>query len=154
MSKSRPNKCAVANRRPAGQSASSRKFVSGRCSGSSSPAAEIDASGILGERQRRSVLQPRVAAGYPGFGWSRRDQPQRGCVQSVYPGRNSVGVKSASTDLPRVSAWRQPWALSRNAVGVQRSGGNAVTKLLAQLTQPSRSGRNCALSGLGRYIGR
>src|SRR6266487_2865064 len=45
---------------------------------------------------------------------------QRGCVQTPSSGRNPVGVDKTLANLPRVGAWRQPWALSRNAVGGQR----------------------------------
>jgi len=112
--------CARANRRPAGQEGGLWRFVDARYSRSASSAAEIGATRILGERQRRRVLQPRVAAGDPGFGWSRSGQPQRGCVQSLYTGRNPVGVEKIPAVLPRVGARRQPGALSRNGVGVQR----------------------------------
>ncbi len=120
MREARLVNCAGANRRPAGQEGGLRRFVDARCRRSGSPAAEIGATRILGECQRRSVLQPRVAAGYPGFGWSRSGQPRRRCVQTAFCRRNPVGVEKVSTDLPRVGAWRQPWALGRNAVGVQR----------------------------------
>ena len=80
---------------------------------------------MAGERQRRSICQPRVGgpAAYPGKTPSAH-QPQRGCSHGErWCGCNPVGVGAVSFD-PRVGApaSRQPWADGWNAVGVQMAG--------------------------------
>src|SRR5258706_9559106 len=75
------------------------------------------------ERQRRFVLQPRVARHeLPWEPVQSSDQPQRGCVRALAPGdATPLGLETCFFRNPRVGApaSRQPWAGGWNAVGVQ-----------------------------------
>ena len=77
---------------------------------------------VLHERQRRSIIQPRVERNeLPWVFRKKGNQPQRGCINPYVPhGFNPVGVVVSANGIPRVGApsSRQPWADGCNAVGV------------------------------------
>jgi hypothetical protein len=65
----------------------------------------------IGESQRDSVLQPRVAAGYPGCdGVSELNSTPTGLRQDGRRAGTPLGLKRFMDAFPRVGAWRQPWA--------------------------------------------
>ena len=76
---------------------------------------------FLLQSRRDCVLQPRVASSeLPWVNCVGRCQPQRGCgLRSPLSRRNPVGVDRARVPFPRVARCSQPWALSRNPVGIR-----------------------------------
>ena len=75
----------------------------------------------LPQSRRDCVLQPRVASSeLPWVNCVGRCQPQRGCgLRCPLNRRNPVGVGRARLPFPRVARRSQPWALSRNPVGIR-----------------------------------
>jgi hypothetical protein len=75
----------------------------------------------LPQSRRDCVLQPRVASSeLPWVNCVGRCQPQRGCgLRSRFNCRNPVGVDRTRAPFPRVARCSQPWALSRNPVGIR-----------------------------------
>lgn len=72
-----------------------------------------------GESQRDSVSKSRVGAQRLPWEYDHRGfQPQRGCGLLLRNGRKPFGVESHFARLPRVARASQPWALSRNPVGI------------------------------------
>ena len=75
----------------------------------------------LPQSRRDCVLQPRVASSeLPWVNCGGKCQPQRGCgLRFSLNRRNPVGVDRARVPFPRVARCSQPWALSRNPVGIR-----------------------------------
>ena len=75
----------------------------------------------LPQSRRDCVLQPRVASSeLPWVNCVGRCQPQRGCgLRSPLNRRNPVGVDRTRGPFLRVARCSQPWALSRNPVGIR-----------------------------------
>ena len=78
-----------------------------------------------------------LGTSYPGWAFQKNNQPQRGCVSKVELnlsdfGRNRVAVVLNNQCSPRVARSSQPWALSRNPVGILRQ--NIFRKCAAALS--------------------
>ena len=63
----------------------------------------------VGESQRDSIIQPRVATKeLPWEAAPGNQQPQRGCIAFVGDDATPLGLKSFATLLPRVARSSQP----------------------------------------------
>jgi len=72
------------------------------------------------ERQRRSILQPRVGVTQERLPWDlgKNMSPTPTGLHHPDEKRNPVGVGRKTQPVPRVARPSQPWAEGRNAVGV------------------------------------
>ena len=86
------------------------------------------------QSRRDCVLQPRVASSeLPWVNCVGRCQPQRGCgLRSPLNRHNPVGVDRARVPFPRVARCSQPWALSRNPVGIRPPDSSSCGERSAQ----------------------
>ena len=93
-------------------------------------------SARLGESQRDSILQPRVAesARLPWVCGIISPQPQRGCITRPFIRRrcNPVGVETKWRGAPRVARASQPWAELCNPFGVMRPAGSSAAQATLQ----------------------
>jgi hypothetical protein len=81
------------------------------------------------ERQRRSVFQPGVAEGYPGWVESKFINPN-----GVVANRSVIAAQPrrgwfVPTHSPKVGAPRQLWAGGQNAVGFHGTNRNSLLQI-------------------------